>query len=110
MTLVDNERVLLELEKLIQSKPHHGSRDLAMAIVELRARHTIDESLPEEMLRLYGVQLSDDLRASARDKLPDSAGGSPADVAAAAPDGRSIQTTEEVSSGSRNEGTPAGIR
>jgi hypothetical protein len=106
MALVDFERVLLELEREIQSKPHHGSRELALKLAELRARHTIHETLPEEMLRLYGVQLSEDLRAAARDKLPDLQRGSPALAEGAEPGHRHDRLGGH--DGPRNGREPAG--
>lgn len=79
MALVDYERVVAELEAFIPTKPHHGSKDLALEIERIKARNALDEDLLERALRVYGLgELSRLLRA-ARDDLPDAAGGSAAD-------------------------------
>ncbi len=53
--LVDCEHVLLDLKREIALKSHHGQRDLLAAIARLEVKHEIAEGLPEEALRLYGL-------------------------------------------------------
>jgi hypothetical protein len=55
--LVDYEKVVLALKKAISEKGSHGQRDLLALISGLEAQHTLDEGLPEEALRLYGVAI-----------------------------------------------------
>lgn len=70
MALTDFERAWSELERYVASKPSHGARDLALEMISIRARCAEDESMPERAMRLYGVQLHEDLRAAARDTPP----------------------------------------
>lgn len=66
MALYDLERAWALLEEYVAAKPSHGSRDLALEMARIKATCAEDESAPERALRLYGVQLHEDLRASAR--------------------------------------------
>jgi len=64
--LVDFERAWLDLKAELDGKQGIGVDRLLALMARLEARHRLDESLAEEALRLYGVQLSQDLRALAR--------------------------------------------
>ncbi len=66
MALVDFERAWVELEAFVTSKPHHGSKDLALAMMGIKARCQEAEDMAERAFRIYGVQLHEDLRAAAR--------------------------------------------
>lgn len=71
VALFDLERAWAELEAYVASKPSHGARDLLLRMAEVKASCAEGESLPERAFRLYGVQLHEDLRASARDAQED---------------------------------------
>lgn len=59
--LIDHERVLLDLKRIIAAKSHHGQRDLLAEISRLEVENVVEEGVPERALRLFGVVLSDDL-------------------------------------------------
>lgn len=59
--LVDYEKVARDLKAYIAAKGSHGARDLLAEIGRLEAVHQLEEGLPEQALRLYGVVLSDAL-------------------------------------------------
>lgn len=96
MALCDAEAVLADLKRVIAAKPHHGSRDLAVALVELEAKHHLAEGPIERALRVYGVRLSEDLRAAARDEQVNDNGGSSADAVPAHPGHRQTTHDQEV--------------
>lgn len=96
---VDWQAAWEELSAHVAGRPHHGSRDLALAMLEIQARNSfVEEHLPHTM-RLYGVMMQEDLRAAARqepvnrqDNSFDSDGGSSSVVAMSAP---ALRTTKE---------------
>ncbi|MCA1571143.1 MAG: hypothetical protein LC798_12670 [Chloroflexi bacterium] len=108
MALVDHEAVVAELEAYIPSKPHHGSKDLALQLERIKARNTLDEALLVRALRVHGLGELERLLRAARDDLIDPAGGSAADVDAGERDHRHT-TTEEVTDGRRHEAAPAHV-
>lgn len=89
MALTDYERAWQKLEAYVTTKPAHGHRELVHAMTRFKAECAEDESFPERAFRLYGVQLHEDLRRSARDDLRDppvnNEGGSPAFAVPAMP-------------------------
>lgn len=85
MALTDYERAWTELESYVASRPNHGQRGLALKMMELKAQNALDESLVERMLRMFGVRISKDLRASARDYPSDHGGDSFAGAMAVEP-------------------------
>jgi hypothetical protein len=65
--LVDHEAAWLALKAAVAQKSHHGQRDLLAEMARLEVAHALVEGLPEKALRLYGVDLSEDLlRPSSR--------------------------------------------
>lgn len=117
MALVDYERAWGQLAALISGKPHHGARDLALEMARLVAVNSVEESLPERALRLYGWQLHEDLRAAARQESVAEANqdtpvlggdGSSFPVVPVGPDHRSM--TNGGLGGFTNGSTPVGPR
>jgi hypothetical protein len=102
--VVDYEQAWIRLGELIASKPHHGSKDLTLAMAEIASECRIPGGTLSRLLRLYGVEVEMDRLADAlRDVDPQAGGGSAAsgmDPAAAIAN----NTTQEVNDGSRDEG------
>jgi hypothetical protein len=97
---VDWQAAWEELSAHVAGRPHHGSRDLALTMLEIQARHAFAEEYLPRTLRLYGLGLQEDLRAAARqepvnqrDTPFDARGGSAAADATGAP---ALRTTEAV--------------
>lgn len=73
--VVDYERAWAELSRFTSSKTSHGQRDLAAEMVRIVGECTIeDEGLLERALRVYGVQVTEDLLSEIRSRK------APADV------------------------------
>jgi len=74
-SLVDYERAWLQLAEHVTTQSHHGSRDLALKMLELSAANTLDESSLEQALRVQGVEALDGPDAN-RDRSADADGDS----------------------------------
>lgn len=55
-----------ELERFAASKPYHGSKDLALKLLELKAQHHVEDHHLAHTFIAYGVRLQEDLLAAAR--------------------------------------------
>lgn len=76
--LVDVEGVLLDLKKHLLAKPHWGQRELTALIARLEVENRVEESLPEQALRLYGLAFYEEAvkrsPPSEQDRVPASDG------------------------------------
>lgn len=75
--MVDHERVLGQLKARLQArngdgdtKDSWGRRELLQIIGELEAENTLEEGLPEKVLRLHGTALSRELLTKGADERP----------------------------------------
>lgn len=98
-----------DLAAYVAERPHHGSRDLALEMTRLMAVHAFQEDALPRTFRVYGVLLSEDLRAAARedfvhkeDSRLDGPGGLPARSAGGAPPLRSTEVHDGNQHGSSN--------
>ncbi len=59
--LVDYERVLLELKRVLLTKKSHGADSLLAELARLEVKYQLLEGVPERALRLYGYEVPGDL-------------------------------------------------
>jgi hypothetical protein len=106
--LVDVEAAWLDLKAEVSRKSHHGQRDLLAVMARLEVKHRIEpEGLPEQALRLYGLEFFSQVVK----QLPDSPGDRvrPGDGGnGRAQRGTSQPTEYEESSNARNDAEAAG--
>ena len=105
MAVVDYEQAWVRLGELIASKPHHGSKDLALDMQRIAAECRAPEGSIPMLLRLYGVEVQMGLRAEP-DEEPDGVDRSPVDVMASRQDHRHT-TTDGGHDGSIHAGAAA---
>lgn len=58
MPTVDYAAAWMELIRFVDTKPHHGSRDLHAEMARIAADHEVSEDLLQRALRLHGGSLT----------------------------------------------------
>lgn len=60
--LIDYEAVVADFRAYIETRPSHGQRDLRAKLSDLLVEHRIKEGVLEKALRVFGIDLSAQIR------------------------------------------------